>query len=123
MTKTIRGHKRSVESFNSIDVSTYDVATPASNTVARIIYAADDSHQHVINGVAWSYDGQLAGGQLRILDGADVIFDVDIVNSGFNAVYFNYPKRGSINRALVIELTAGGVGVSGKVNALAHWLE
>ena len=123
MTKTIRGHKRSVESFDSIDVSTGDVARPASNTVATVLYAEEDSHQHCISGVAWSYDGQISGGQLRILDGGNVIFEVDILNSGFNAVYFNYPKRGTMSQAMVIELAAAGAGVSGKLNVLGHWLE
>ena len=101
-----------------------DVDRPAANTAAVITYGAPPSSTyHVISGVAWSYDGQLAGGLLQILSGAGVIFEIDIMNAGPDHVPFNPPRRGSAGTAMTVRLAAGGGGVRGRLNVLGHWIE
>lgn len=98
-----------------------DVHAPAANTAAVITYAAATGTEHVIWGVAWSYDGAPTGGNLLIQDGTDTVFSMDITAGGPG--YVPVRRRGSTNTALVVTLAAGGAGVSGKVNVLAHWAE
>lgn len=98
-----------------------DVHAPAANTAAVITYTAAAGIEHVIDGIAWSYSGAPTGGNLKVQDGATTVFSMDITAGGHG--YIPVRKRGTANTNLVITLAAGGEGVSGKVNVLAHWAE
>lgn len=104
----------------SVTVSTDDVDEPAADTAAVATYAAAGSYYHIIGGVAWSYSGAPTGGNLKIEDGTDTIFSVDITAAGHNSISFGRGKRGTRGNALVITLAAGGGAVVGKVNATWH---
>jgi hypothetical protein len=108
-----------------IAASTNDTNAPAANTNAVITYSAAGAGQvHVLSGVAWSYTGGTPAGLLKVEDGAgNVVFQLDLAAAGTGQVNFLPPKKGSANTALVITLTAGGAGITGKVNALGHWTE
>lgn len=104
--------------------STADVHAPASATAAVVTYAADATKSHKITGVAWSYIGATpVGGNLKIEDGTDTVFTIDINQSGPGEFTFSQMKKGSINKDLVITLASGGTGVTGKVSILGHRLE
>jgi hypothetical protein len=99
--------------------SDYATATAAS---AVVTYAADQYSFHSIEGVAWSYSGTPgAGARIQIEDGSGtVIFSEDITSSGPGFFSFEEGLRGSVNTAMIVTLTSGGVGVTGKVNVVGH---
>ena len=105
--------------------ATGDISTPAANTEAEITYPRPGVYcYHAISGVAWSYDGQIAGGNLQIVDEyLGVTFDIDIINSGLGLITFPVPKRSSLNATMTILLASGGAGINGKLNVLTHWIE
>lgn len=81
------------------------------------------SVSHVLGGVAWSYDADPTGGRLTVTNDRNIVFDVNITSKGPGFFTFPRPKKGTANKALVITLATGGVGVTGKVNATSHWTE
>ena len=102
-----------------------DVNIPAANTAAVITYAAVSGKRHAISGIAYSYSAAPTGGNLKIEDVAGTtIFSLDITAAGpGDPIYFDPAKGNALpNTALIITLAAGGVGISGKVNVLGHWL-
>ena len=102
-----------------------DVSTPAANTAAEIVYPRPGVYNyHSFSGLAWSYDGQFAGGNLQMIDeNLGVIFDIDIVSAVLGFIPFPVPRHGSLNATMTVRLAAGGAGVSGKLNVLTHWIE
>jgi len=102
-----------------------DVSVPAVNTLAEIVYPRPGVYcYHSFSGLAWSYDAQLAGGNLQMIDeNLGVIFDVDITNAGPGFIPFPVPRHGSLNAMMTVRLAAGGAGVNGKLNVLTHWIE
>ena len=109
---------------SSVGCDPADASTPAVNTAAVLTYAAVPGQSHHIDGLVWSYAGGTpTGGNLQITDGGSVVFSMDITDQGAGFIPFSRPKRGSVNSALVITLTAGGSGVTGKVSVPNHWTE
>ena len=102
--------------------SPWDVAAPASNLPAIVTYGAQPGQDHLLNGVAWSYSGSgtLSGGNLSILDGATLVFSMDITAAGAGFMQFTSPITGSVGNALQITLAAGSSSVTGKVSVLGH---
>lgn len=108
---------------DGVGIAVGDVSAPDANVVASITYPAPGTGLYnVLTGVAWSYDGVPAGGRLQIYDGATSIFDLDVTAQGVDSVSFAPPKVGSHNTAMTITLSAGGVGVSGKLSILGRWV-
>lgn len=104
------------------DVSTNDSATSSTNAAAVITYTAVPNYSHVITGIAFSYSGGTPAGSLKIEDGSgNVVFFIDITQSGAGFFPFTPAKKGTKNRALIITLAAGGSGITGKVSVLSHW--
>jgi hypothetical protein len=108
-----------------IAASTNDTNAPATNTNAVLTYAAAGAGvSHCLGGVAWSYIGGTPTGLLKIEDGAgNIVFQVDIGAAGYGQINFLPPKKGTANTALIVTLTAGGAGITGKISALSHWTE
>jgi hypothetical protein len=101
-----------------------DVNAPASNTAATVTYAAVAGERHVITGFAVSYYGGIpTGGNVTITSAGVIIFNLDIAEEGAGEIIFPAPKSGGVNSDLVITLTAGGAGITGKLNILNHWTE
>lgn len=102
-----------------------DVHAPAANTAAVVTYAATPDLKHVVTGIVWSYAGGIpTGGNLQITDDGAVVFSMDIDESGPGVVVFPKPKKAAaVNKAMVVTLSAGGAGVTGKVSVLNHWVE
>jgi hypothetical protein len=103
-----------------------DVHAPAANTAAVVTYAGVAALRHVITGLVWSYAGGIpVGGNLKVDDVAGTtVFTMDIDESGPGIIVFPKPKRSAaVNTAIIITLTAGGAGVTGKVSILNHWME
>jgi hypothetical protein len=110
--------------MNDIPASTSDVNLPTSNTAAVVTYAAVSDRCHSITGLAWSYDGAPTGGSLKVEDGSGTtVFKIDVTAAGPGVIYFNPPKMGTKNTAMIITLAAGGSGVTGKVSILGHTRE
>jgi len=109
--------------FSSVYSDNNDVDEPAANTDAVITYAAVRGACHVITGLAWSYDNVPTNGNLSIAVGGATIFSMDITTGGAGFIIFPAPKHGSKGKNMVVTLSAGGSGVTGKVNVLNHWVE
>lgn len=106
-----------------VPASTDDVSLPASNTAATLNFAAAVRVSHCLGQVAYSYDGTPTGGNLKIEDGpGNTVFSMDIKAAGPGSVAFRPPKKGTPGLALIITLTTGGSGKSGKLSA-THWTE
>ena len=89
----------------------------ATNSVAKIAIAAVNDLRHSISWIAWSYSGTPVGGTLRVLDAGDVVFDIDVTLTGSDKFDFGDSAIiGSPGADMIVELTAGGVGLKGKVN-------
>jgi len=102
--------------------SPFDVDEPAANTAAVLTYAAVADLAHVLDYVAWSYSGGIpVGGNLTITVGGGTVFSVDIPDEG--AGFVPVFKRGAIFSAMVVTLAAGGLGITGKVNAIGKRVE
>lgn len=102
-----------------------DVNAPAANTAAVVTYAATPALKHCISGIAWSYStGLPVGGNIIIQDAGVTVFNLDITEDGERAIEFPRPKKSAlVNTAMVIILAAGGVGITGKLSVISHWLE
>lgn len=108
----------------AIDFSPDDVATGAGAAATVTYAAAGQGIRHCISGVAWSFSAAPAGSPaLTIMDGANVVFVLNIDAARAATVYFDPPKRGSVNTGLSVILDSGGGAVVGRVNVLAHWVE
>lgn len=88
---------------------------PASNTAAIITIPPNASRRAVIHAIQWSYSDTPVGGRLAITRGGVAIFDVDITTSGPGGYYFY--KCGQVNEEVIITLSAGGAGITGKLQA------
>lgn len=119
------GSWAALETLRPEPVETNEVHAPSANTAAILTFAAAEFETaHCLSGLAWSYGGSgtLAGGNLKIEDGSETIFSMDIGAKGQDAIYFEPAKMGTPGRAMTATLAAGGADVSGKLNALGHWL-
>ena len=95
---------------------------PTANTAAEVeIVAAGAGVCNVIRGIAWSYNAEPTGGNLKVKNGANTVFSMDIATAG--AGFVPIFGKGSANTALTVTLAAGGEGVSGKLNVLEAWEE
>lgn len=90
---------------------------PNDNTAAVITLAAATGETHVVDQVAWSYDDDPTGGNLKIEDDTTTIFTVDITSKGPGFIPFEGGIQGTTGNKVVITLAAGGAGIAGKVNA------
>lgn len=108
----------------SVACATADVNAPAANTAAVVTYAASEGAKHVISGLAWSYDADPTGGNIKVADDGNTVFTIDIATKGAGFFTFPHPKvQATANKNLVITLAAGGDGITGKVSILNHWTE
>lgn len=98
-----------------------DLAT-GTNAQATVTYApAGAGLYHVITDIVWSYDGAPTDGFLQILDGATVVFNMDITAAGPDQVRFDPPRCGSPNTSMTVLLSAGGLNVDGRLD-VGHWI-
>ncbi len=99
-----------------------DTNAPAANTAAVAGYGAVGGYSHVVSGIAWSYSAAPTGGNLIVQDGSTTIFQVDVTAAGPGFFPFFPPRFSTPGNALTATLSAGGSGISGKVNFLGHWI-
>ena len=99
-----------------------DYATGINQRVTITYAAPRRGLRHVISGVAWSFSAAPAS-TLTIMDGATVVFSVDLTESGYHSVQFDPPKCGSPSTSLAIVLDAAGGAVTSKLNVLGHWVD
>lgn len=105
-----------------VEVSTNHVAAPAANTAAQVTFAAAANQRNQFEFIAWSYNGTPTGGNLTVHNGAGAVyFNIDITAGGPGFIPFT-PEMSAVGSALYVTLTAGGAGVSGKVNVMGHRL-
>lgn len=95
---------------------------PSSNTAAVVTLAAETSLCHVVTGVHFSYDDDPTNGSLVITHGggSTVKYSLIITSKGAGPLSFNPPLKFPVGDAVVVTLAAGGSGVSGRLNVLAH---
>lgn len=107
----------------SIQARPEDVSAPTTaNTPAVVHYPIVSNQSHCISGIAWSYvGGKTVDGNLSILDGAAVVFSMDITSGGSGFLPFEPFKHGTYGNPITIMLTPGGHGIKGKVSVLGHW--
>jgi hypothetical protein len=102
--------------------SASETSAPAANVAAVVQYGGQNGLSHAIYGVAWSYNGSPTGGNLMIQDGVTVVFQVDITAAGPGSFNFAAPLQISVGSTMTITLAAGGSGISGKVDAIGHYV-
>jgi len=116
-----------VVSANEMDSSYHAYAENASTYVT--LAAAGTYWAWVIDGIEWSYDGELTGvptyGRVLIRKAGAICFDHDILYGGPGFFNFNRPRRGGANEQVQVELKGGGSGITGKldVNVGMEWVE
>ena len=116
---------------HSLDVTIRKVAyaaaagychAPNANTAAVVTLAsAGTGVSNVIDGIAWSYNADPTGGNLKVEDGAATVFTMDITSKGAGFIPFFY--KGTAATALVVTLASGGAAATGKVNVLCRWTD
>jgi len=114
------------EPGDAIPSAAADVHFPGQpNTAAIVTYAAAPGACHAISGLAFSYIGApVTWGLLTIEDGAGVlVFKLALSGSSAGVIPFPIPKKGSVNTALIVTLSAGGNNVFAQLNVLNHWTE
>lgn len=113
---------RFFDGVNIVSEPSGTVVSP-SGGVASIFYSpAGDNRFHGIFGLQWSYSNTPTSGGIRIFDGSQKIFDVDITSAGPGFFNFEEPKTGSVDTEMQIILSAGGSGVVGKLNSNGHFI-
>jgi hypothetical protein len=100
-----------------------NMAVPAGDTAASVIFALVADLSHVISGIAWSYSATPTGGNLQVIDGTTTILSLDVTAAGPGFLQFNPPLKNTAGAALTVTLAAGGGVVAGKVAVLGHWTE
>jgi len=88
---------------------------PAANTAAVITLAALVDQRWVVYAIQYSYSGTPTGGKLTMTKAAITTFEVDILAGGPG--FFDIFVNAEGNQEVVITLAAGGVGITGKLNA------
>ncbi len=89
--------------------------TSSANASVSITLPAIGGMRHVLSWICWSYSADPTGGRCYVQDGADTILDFDVTAGGPGALPVpDIP--GSIGSTMTITLTAGGAGVTGKLN-------
>lgn len=116
------GNLAPLSSSQADPATTSELHVPADNTAAVITRAAETDIAHVVYEITWSLfgTGTLAAtaSNLKIEDGSDTIFDMDISAKGQDQVIFPLGKRGHSGRAMTITLEAGGAAnIQGKLSA------
>lgn len=106
----------------SVAVSAGDAHAPASNTAAVVTLAAAAGQAHILAGLVSSYDGSPTAGTLTITDGTTT-FVWSVTAAGPAPVSFPVPLRFAVGAGVTVTLSAGGSGVTGKLNLLGHWKE
>ncbi len=99
-----------------------DRSAPASNTAAVVTLAADATSVNILEGIDCSYSGTpSAGSFIRVEDGSgNTVWQLTLGAAGPYSFRFDPPRAGSNNTALIVTLSAGGVGVSGVLNVNAR---
>lgn len=101
-----------------VDADTGNVSAPAANTAASLTFAAETGKRHHLVYIAWSYSAAPTGGNLKVEDASgNTVFNVDITAAGPGSLQFENPLRTEVGNAMIVTLTAGGAGISGKLNA------
>jgi hypothetical protein len=104
-----------------------DYAAPGANAAASLIYATPGAGLcRVLSGIYWSLnaDPPAGGVQLTISDGAVATYlAFHIVTAGPGFIPFPGNKKFPANKQIVINLPAGGAGVTGRVGVLGQWVE
>jgi hypothetical protein len=95
------------------------VVAPA-NTAATINYPAVSGRSQRLTMLAASYSAAPTGGGLRIVDGTNTIFSLDIVAAGPTIVPLPPGGiAGSLGKAMTITLLPGGASSAGSLNVAA----
>lgn len=105
---------------NPTIASTGDISAPASNTNAVVTYPATGERLHRIGGVLTSFSAQPTGAELTIQSNATVIARHFITTSNPTEIIFNEGIANTMGESMVITLTAGGVGISGRLQVINH---
>jgi hypothetical protein len=93
-------------------------ATKTNQAAVDTLAPTESKDSVVASGVSWSYSAQPTGGNLLVKDGANTVYDVDIIAGGPDRIYFLIALRSTIGQSLTATLAAGGNSIVGKVRFL-----
>ena len=97
------------------------VATAPANQDAVATIAGSPSVRRVIDAMIWSYSGVPTAGRLTVMDGAGIVFDMDLTLGGKDAVRFERGLQSSaFGKDVIVTLAAGGLLTVGKLNVEWH---
>jgi hypothetical protein len=92
-------------------------AAEGVNTDVVITLPATEGFRWVIHGIQWSYDSGSASGSITVLNGAVLIFQLDIRASDIRTLLATF--SGNVGTEMILTLT-GAAGSSGKLNCQAR---
>lgn len=108
----------------AVPMTNQDTASAVGTDITLRYPAAGAGYSHVLEGISFGFATSPSGkADVRIEDGSgNVVFRQPVTGTGFNEARFRPERRGTPNTDLFIILSSGGLGVSGDVSALGHWL-
>lgn len=90
---------------------------PSSHTAAVVTITAETTVAQEIEFIAWSYDTDPTGGNLKVESpSGTTLMSLDITSKGPGFIPFSGScLRGAADQALIVTLADGGSGVTGKL--------
>ena len=108
---------------HALIASVADVNLPAANVAAIVTRAASASRKQRVYQLLWSYSAAPTGGRVRVQLGTLLVRDVDITAAGPGSVRFEPPLDSADNEEMAVTLSAGGAGITGKLNVDSELLD
>lgn len=94
---------------------TTETSTSSANAATSITKAADANEVHALHSIACSFSASPTGATVSVSVGGSTVFSMYVVGTEL-LVDLDKPIYGSKNEALVVTLSAGGSGITGKLN-------
>lgn len=107
----------------AIAANVTDINLPGANVAAIVTKAGSAGRKYRVYQVAWSYSAAPTGGRIRVQFADRVVRDIDITAGGHGSIRYDPPLDGANGETLAVTLSAGGAGITGKLNVDTELLD